>query len=247
MSRGLSVERRNRAAEADADAIGGPRADAGEEFAAAGAVGVFRDVVDRAADGAFAEHEGRRALQDFDAVEEKRVDGTGGLGGGVLADAVAEDGDVVAAETARGVSGDGAEVGAAGHADGGFDGLDGGAKAAELHHFLGDDGDARGQVAHGEAEAGAGGGGGVEGEGKVFGFVGDDIDAVEHDEVVLGGGLGRLRGKGGDEEEGAEGETERRREGERERHGEWVRIGLSHAGVRADASAWFARRRTGWR
>jgi hypothetical protein len=84
-------------------------------------------------------------------------------------------------------------------------GFDGGAQATELHHLLGDDGNAGGQVAHGEAEAGAGGGDGVEREGEVVFFVGGDVDLIEFDRVVfgrrLGGGRGRLRVEGAGEEE----------------------------------------------
>lgn len=45
-------------------------------------------------------------------------------------------------------------------------------------------------------------------------FVGGDVDLIEFDGLVLGGGRGRLRGEGGDEEEG-KGEKETGRHGGR--------------------------------
>ena len=201
-----------RAADAEADAVAAPGAIAREGVSSEIFGRGFRNIVYGAADGAFAEHESVGAFEDFDAIEEKGVDGARGLGGGVLADAVAQDGDVVAAEAARGVGGDGAEVGAACHADGGFDCFDGGAEAAELHHFLGDDGNARGEFSAGESEARTRGGEGVEREGKVIFLFGGDGEAVEGDEVA-GGGFGRLGG----ERRGREGEQEDRGDAERER------------------------------
>ena len=205
-----------RAADAEADAVAAPGAVAGEGIAAELGRRGFREVVYGAADGALAEHEAVGALEDLDAVEEEGVDGAGGLGGGVLADAVAQDGDVVAAEAAGGVGRNGAELGAARHADGGLDGLDGGAEAAELHHLLGDDGNAGGELAAGEAEARAGGGEGVERQGEVVLLFGGDGEFIELDGLV-GGGLGRLRGKRRRGLREKEGRGEAERQGRRER------------------------------
>src|SRR5207253_4819267 len=77
----------------------------------------LRNHVDRSADGAFAVHQRSGAFQNFDTIENECVDGPAALRTAVLANTVAHDGNVVAAPSARRISGNGTDTGARDHSN----------------------------------------------------------------------------------------------------------------------------------